>query len=75
MEIVRKKIEIVFNEEEKQVIEKVINILEQIEMQPDEVINALHEQYEDYCFCRGIENPLISTIDYLGSLINYGEED
>lgn len=72
MEIVKRKIEIVFNEEEKQAIEKVINILGQIEGQSDEVIDALHQNYEDYNIYGYIDNPLIVAIDYLGCLIRKG---
>ena len=74
MEIVKRKIEIVFNEEEKQTIEKVIDLLTQIEGQADEVINTLHENYEDYSIYYRKDNPLMVAIDYLGSLINYGED-
>ena len=70
MEIVRKKIDIIFNEEEKQALKKVINILEQIEIQPEEVMNDLREQYEDYKIYDS-DDSLIIAIDYLSYLMNY----
>lgn len=74
MEIVKRKVEVVFNEEEKQAIEKVIDILAQIERQEDEIIDQIEKQFEEYHYPSEANRPKDIAIDYLGSLINYGED-
>lgn len=71
MEIVRRKIEIVFNEEEKQAIKKVINILVDIEEQSDEIIDEVEKQFEEYRYPSEANRPKDIAIDYLGSLIKF----
>lgn len=71
MEIVRRKIEVVFNEEEKQAIKKVINILVDIEEQSDEIIDEIEKQFEEYRYPSEANRPKDIAIDYLGSLIKF----
>lgn len=73
MEIVKRKIDFVFSEEEKQAIEKVIDILAEIEGQDDETVEQIEKQFEEYRYPSKAQHPTAIAIDYLGSLINYGE--
>ena len=74
MEIVKRKIEVIFNEEEKQALEKVIGILLRIESQEDEIVEQIEEQFEEYRYPSQADNPTAIAVDYLGSLIKYGED-
>jgi len=71
MEIVKRKIDIVFNKEEKQAIKKVIDILIEIEEQSDEVIDEVEKQFEEYRYPTQANRPKDIAIDYLGSLIKF----
>lgn len=75
MEIIKKKVTLKFSKEEMDTIEKVIDILAQIEGQEDEIIDQLENQFDEYRHPCNADNPTAIAIDYLGSLINYGEED
>ena len=71
MEIVKRKIDIIFNEEEKQAIRKVMDILFEIEVQEDEIIDEIENQFEEYRYPSQANRPKDIAIDYLGSLIKY----
>ena len=71
MEIVRRKVDIVFKEEEKQAIKKVIEILLEIEYQEDEIIDEIEKQFEEYRYPSQADRPKDIAIDYLGSLIKF----
>lgn len=71
MEIVRRKIDIIFNKEEKQAIKRVIDILLEIEEQSDEVIDEVEKQFEEYRYPSQANRPKDIAIDYLGSLIKF----
>lgn len=74
MEIVKRKVDIIFNEEEKQALEKVIGILLRIESQEDEIVEQIEEQFKEYRYPSQADNPTAIAVDYLGSLIKYGED-
>lgn len=74
MEIIRRKVDIVFNEEEEQAIKKVIDILIEIEGQEDEIIDQIEKQFEEYRYPSEANRPKDIAIDYLGSLIKFGED-
>lgn len=71
MEIVRRKIDIVLNKEEKQAVKKVIDILLEIEEQSDEIIDEVEKQFEEYRYPSQANRPKDIAIDYLGSLIKF----
>lgn len=71
MKIVKRKVDIVFNEEEKQAIEKVIGILLRIESQEGEIVKQIEEQFEEYRYPSEADNPTAIAVDYVASLINY----
>ena len=71
MEIVRRKVDVVFNQEETQTIKKVIDILLEIEEQEDEIIDEIEKQFEEYRYPSQANRPKDIAIDYLGSLIKF----
>lgn len=71
MEIVRRKVDVVFNQEEIQTIRKVIDILLEIEEQEDEIIDEIEKQFEEYRYPSQANRPKDIAIDYLGSLIKF----
>lgn len=75
MEIVKRKIDIVFDKEEIQAIEKVIDILAEIEWQNAETVEQIEKQFEEYRYPSTSKSPTVIAIDYLASLIKFGEED
>ena len=74
MEIVRRKIDIILNEEERQAVEKVKNILAQIELQDNETVEQIEKQFKEYRYPSKADNPTAIAIDYLGSLIKHEED-
>ena len=74
MEIVRRKIDIVLNEEEKAVLKRAQEILREIEDQGDDFIELVEEKYTDFVFI-GSDYVLQIAIDCIGAIMVSEEKE
>ena len=73
MEIVKRKIDIILNEEEKAVLKRAQEILREIEDQGDDFIELVEEKYTDFIFI-GSDYALQIAIDCIGAVMVSEEE-